>query len=83
MTDNPDYGTTLFQLLAKAEDGDAAPLGAYLASDPARAATADRRYTLVVRNQFGNDRDGRWHAYSAQPDRNPWPGTSARTDICA
>ncbi len=34
---------------------------------------------LLVRNQFGNDREGRWYPYSAQPDRNPWPGTLART----
>lgn len=81
MTDNPDYGTALFGLLTKAEDGDAAPLEAYLAADPTRAATADRRYVLVVRNQFGADREGRWHPYSAQPDRNPWPGTSARTAL--
>lgn len=81
MTDNPDYGTALFQLLAKAVDGDTAPLDAYLAADPRRAATADRRYVLLVRNQFGNDRDGRWYPYSAQPDRNPWPGTSTRTAL--
>ena len=81
MTDNPDYGTKLFELLAKAEDGDTAPLVAYLAADATRAATADRRYVLVVRNQFGNDRDGRWYPYSAQPDRNPWTGTSARTAL--
>jgi hypothetical protein len=81
MADNPDYGTTLFQLLAKAEDGDVAPLDAYLASDPTHAATTDRKYVLVVRTQFGSDRGGRWHAYSAQPDRNPWPGTSGRTAL--
>lgn len=81
MTDNPDYGTKLFQLLAKAEDGDTAPLHAYLAADPRRAATADRSYVLLVRVQFGTNRDGRWYAYSAQPDRNPWPGTSARTAL--
>ena len=81
MTDNTDYGTVLFQLLAKAVDGDAAPLDAYLADAPTRAATADRRYVLLVRNQFGNDREGRWHPYSAQPDRNPWPGTSARAAL--
>jgi hypothetical protein len=79
MTDNPDYGTKLFKLLAKAVGGDAAPMDAYLAADPARAATADRKYVLLVRNQFGNDREGRWYPYSAQPDRNPWPGTLART----
>ncbi len=78
MTENPDYGTQLFQLLAKAEDGDAVPLDAYLAADPTRAATADRSYMLVVRTQFGSDRGGRWYPYSAQPDRNPWPGTSGR-----
>ncbi|MTD93165.1 hypothetical protein GIW81_02315 [Hyphomicrobium sp. xq] len=81
MTDNPDYGTALFQLLAKAEAGETAPLDAYLAADPARAATADRQYVLVARNQFGAEREGRWYAYSAQPDRNPWPGTSARTAL--
>jgi hypothetical protein len=81
MTDNPDYGTTLFQLLAKAADGDTAPLAAYLAAEPTRAATADRKYMLVVRNQFGTGRDGRWYPYSAQPDRNPWPGTSTRTAL--
>lgn len=78
MTENPDYGFVLFDLLAKANAGDAAPLDAYLAAEPTRAATADRRYVLVVRNQFGNDRDGRWYPYSAQPDRSPWPGTPAR-----
>ncbi len=81
MTDNPDYGTMLFDLLTKAHFGDAAPLEAYLAADPTRAATADRKYVLLVRNQFGNVRDGRWYSYSAQPDRNPWPGTSARTAL--
>jgi hypothetical protein len=81
MTDNPDYGTLLFDLLAKAENGDAAPLAAYLAADPTRAASADRKYVLVVRNQFGTDRDGRWYAYSAQPDRNPWPSTATRTAL--
>lgn len=81
MTDNPEYGTILFDLLTKAGDGDAAPLEAYLAAVPTRAGSADRRYVLVVRNQFGADREGRWHPYSAQPDRNPWPGTSARTAL--
>ena len=81
MTDNPDYGTALFQLLAKAGDGDTAPLDAYLAAGPTRAATADRKYVLLARNQFGNVRDGRWYPYSAQPDRNPWPGTSTRTAL--
>ena len=78
MTDNPDYGTVLFDLQAKAADGDAAPLDAYLAAEPTRAATADRKYMLVLRNQFGTGRDGRWYPYSAQPDRNPWPGTPTR-----
>jgi hypothetical protein len=81
MTDNPDYGTNLFQLLAKAADGDAAPLDAYLAAAPTRAATADRSYVLLARNQFGGERDGRWYPYSAQPDSNPWPGTSTRTAL--
>jgi hypothetical protein len=81
MTDNPDYGTKLFALLAKADSGDGAPLAAYLAADSRRAATADRSYVLLVRSQFGTDRDGRWYSYSAQPDRNPWPGTSARTAL--
>ena len=81
MADNPDYGFILFDLLKTAHDGDAAPLNAYLAADPRRAATADRSYVLVVRNQFGTDRDGRWYPYSAQPDRNPWPGTSARSAL--
>ena len=70
MTDNPDYGTALFQLLARGEDSDAAPLVAYLAADPARAATADRRYVLVVRFQFGNALDGRWHNYARAPARS-------------
>jgi hypothetical protein len=81
MTDNPEYGTILFDLLTKAGDGDAAPLEAYLAADPTRAASADRRYVLVVRHQYGTFREGRWYGYSAQPDRNPWPGTSARTAL--
>jgi hypothetical protein len=81
MTDNPDYGTILFDLLTKAGNGDAAPLDAYLAADPTRAATADRKYVLLVRVQFGTNRDGRWYAYSAQPDRNPWPGTPTRTAL--
>jgi hypothetical protein len=81
MTDNPDYGTILFDLLAKAEYGDAAPLEAYLAADPTRAASADRKYMLAVRHQFGDFRDGRWYGYSAQPDRNPWPGTPTRTAL--
>lgn len=81
MTDNSDYGTILFDLLAKAEDGDAAPLDAYLAADPTRAASADRRYVLAVRQQFGTFREGRWYSYSAQPDRNPWPGTPTRTAL--
>lgn len=81
MTDNPDYGFGLFDLLTKAHAGDAAPLATYLAADARRAATADRSYLLVVRNQFGTDRDGRWYPYSAQPDRNPWPGTSTRTAL--
>lgn len=81
MTDNPDYGTILFDLLTKAGDGDTAPLADYLAAEPTRAATADRKYVLLARNQFGNVRDGRWYPYSAQPDRNPWPGISARTAL--
>lgn len=81
MTGNPDYGTIIFDLLAKAEAGDAAPLEAYLAADPARATSADRRSVLVVRHQFGTLSDGRWHAYSAQPDRNPWPGTPTRSAL--
>ncbi len=81
MTVNPDYGTELFKLLAKAEDGNAAPLDAYLAAEPTRAATADRKYVLVVRTQFGADHDGRWFPYSAQPDGNPWPGTTGRTAL--
>lgn len=81
MTDNPDYGFGLFDLLMKAHAGDAAPLADYLAADARRAATADRSYLLVVRSQFGTDRDGRWYPYSAQPDRNPWPGTSTRTAL--
>jgi hypothetical protein len=78
MTDNPDYGFVLFDLLAKA---DARDLAAYLAADPRRAATADRKHMLVVRNQFGTGREGRWYPYSAQPDRNPWPGTPTRTAL--
>jgi hypothetical protein len=74
MTDNPDYGTILFDLLAKAENGDAGPLDTYLAADPTRAASADRKYVLLVRNQFGT---------GAQPDRNPWPGTPTRTALVA
>ena len=81
MPDNPDYGFGLFDLLTKAHAGDGAPLATYLAADPRRAAAADRSYFLVVRNQFGTDRDGRWYPYSAQPDRNPWPGTSTRTAL--
>jgi len=45
MTDNPDYGTILYDLLTKADYGDAARLDAYLAADPTRAASADRRYS--------------------------------------
>lgn len=81
MTDNPDYGTELFKLLAKAEDGNVGPLDAYIAAEPTRAATADRKYVLVVRTQFGADHDGRWFPYSAQPDGNPWPGTTGRTAL--
>ena len=81
MTDNPDYGTILYDLLTKAHYGDAAPLDAYLAADPTRAASADRRYMLAVRQQFGTFREGRWYSYSAQPDRNPWPGTPTRTAL--
>jgi hypothetical protein len=81
MTDNPDYGTILFDLLTKAEDGDAAPLDAYLAADPTRAASADRRYVLAVRHQYGTFREGRWYGYSAQPDKNPSPGTPTRTAL--
>ncbi len=76
MTDNPDYGTTLYDLMAKAERGDAAPLDAYLAADPTRAASADRSYLLAVRHQFGASREGRWYGYSAQPAS--WPGTPTR-----
>jgi hypothetical protein len=81
MTDNPDYGTIIFGLLAKAEAGNPAPLAAYLAADPARAASGDRDSVLLVRHQFGTSLDGRWHAYSAQPDRNPWPGTPTRSAL--
>lgn len=81
MTDNPDHGTILYDFLTKAEDGDAAPLDAYLAADPTRAASADRRYVLAVRLQYGTFREGRWYSFSAQPDRNPWPGTPARTAL--
>jgi hypothetical protein len=76
MTDNPDYGTVLFDLLTKAERGDAAPLDAYLAADPRRAASADRRYLLAVRHQYGTFQEGRWYGFSAQPDS--WPGTPTR-----
>ena len=81
MTDNPDYGTVLYDLLTKADYGDAAPLEAYLAADPTRAASADRRYVLAVRHQYGTCRDGHWYGYSAQPDSNPWPGTPTRTAL--
>ena len=81
MTDNPDYGTIIFDLLRMADDGDAAPLTAYLAADPMRAASADRRYVVAVRNQYGTIREGCWYSYSAQPDRNPWPGTPTRTAL--
>ena len=67
MTDNPEYGTVLYDLLRKAERGDAAPLDAYLAADPTRAASADRRYLLAVRLQYGSFREDRWYGYSAQP----------------
>ena len=78
MQDNPDYGTILFDLMTRAKFGDVSPLDAYLAAKPTRAATADHRCVLVVRQQYGTLRDGRWHGYSAQPDRNPWPGTPTR-----
>jgi len=81
MTDNTEYGTVLYDLLAKAENGDAAPLDAYLAADPTRAASADRKYMLAVRHQFGAFRDGRWYGYSAQPAKNPSPGTPTRTAL--
>ncbi len=81
MADNPDYGFALFELLKKAGGGDAAPLRAYLAADATGAVTADHSCVLVVRNQFGGARDGRWYPYSAQPDHNPWPGTSARAAL--
>ena len=81
MTDNPDYGTILFDLLTKADNGDAAPLEGYLAAAPTRAASAHRRYVLAVRHQFGTFQNGRWYGYSAQPDRNPWPGTPTRTAL--
>jgi hypothetical protein len=81
MTDNPDYGTILFDLLIKAEYGDGAPLDAHLAADPTRAASADRKYVLAVRHQYGTFREGRWYGYSAQPDKNPSPGTPTRTAL--
>ena len=81
MTGNPEYGTTLYDLMAKAANGDAAPLDAYLAADPRRAVSADRRYLLAVRHQFGAFRDDRWHGYSAQPAKNPSPGTPTRTAL--
>ncbi len=67
MTDNPEYGTVLYDLLRKAERGDAEPLDAYLAADPTRAVSADRSYLLAVRHQYGSFREGRWYGYSAQP----------------
>ena len=79
MTDNPEYGTVLYDLLRKAERGDAEPLDAYLAADPTRAASADRSYLLVVRHQYGSFREGRWYGYSAQPCG--WPGTQTRTAL--
>lgn len=81
MADNPDYGTILYDLLTKAEYGDATPLDAYLAADPTRAASADRRYVLAVRRQYGTFREGRWYGYSTQPDKNPSPGTPTRTAL--
>ena len=76
MTGNPEYGTTLYDLMAKAANGDAAPLDAYLAADPRRAVSADRSYLLAVRHQFGTFGEGRWHGFSSQPDS--WPGTPTR-----
>ena len=79
MTGNSEYGTVLYDLLRKAENGDAAPLDAYLAADPTRAASADRSYMLAVRQQFGTYREGRWYGYSTQPDS--WPGTPTRAAL--
>lgn len=81
MTDNSDYGTLLYELLRRADDGDAAPLDTYLAADRTRAASADHRHLLIVRHQFGTYSGGLWHAYSAQPDINPWPGSPTRTAL--
>jgi hypothetical protein len=81
MTGNPEYGTTLYDLMVKAANGDAAPLDVYLAADPRRAVSADRRYLLAVRHQFGAFREGRWYGYSAQPAKNPSPGTPTRTAL--
>ncbi len=81
MTDNPDYGTVLYELLRRARDGDTAPLDAYLAADRTRAASSDYKHVLIVRHQFGSFRDGLWHAYSAQPDINPWPGSPTRAAL--
>ncbi len=78
MTDNPDHGLVLFDLLTKADDGDAAPLESYLAEAPGRAATSNLAYVLLTRHQYGTLREGRWHAYSSQPHSNPWPGTPTR-----
>jgi len=73
MTDNPDYGTILYDLLTKADYGDAARLDAYLAADPTRAASADRRYVLAVRQQFGTFREGRCTATRRNPIATPGP----------
>ena len=79
MTDNPEYGTVLYDLLRKAERGEAAPLDVYLAADPTRAASADLSYLLAVRFQHGSFREGRWYGYSAQPCG--WPGTTTRSAL--
>ncbi len=81
MTDNPDYGTLLYELLRRARDRDTAALDAYLAADRTRAASPDYKHVLIVRHQFGTYRDGLWHAYSAQPDNNPWPGSPTRAAL--
>ena len=78
MTDNPEYGTVLYDLLRKAERGDAAPLDAYLAADPTRAASADRSYLLAVRHQYG--RSGR-AVGTAIGATCGWPGTPTRTAL--
>ncbi len=76
--DNPDHGFELWDMMARGQRGVEAPLRSYLAAEPTRAVTPDLQGLLLVRHQFGTTSPGHWKSYSAQPDRNPWPGSPSR-----